>query len=42
MAQRLRSQGHSVREIGQLLGNGKPAGRTVIYRALGMTSDAGE
>ena len=36
MARRLRADGHSVREIGQLLGNGKPVSRQTIYRALGM------
>jgi hypothetical protein len=28
--------GRSVREIGQLLGNGKPVSRQTVYRALGM------
>ena len=35
-AKDLRAAGRSVREIGQLLGNGKPVSRQTIYRALGM------
>jgi DNA invertase Pin-like site-specific DNA recombinase len=35
MAKRLRADGHSISEIGQLLGNGKPLGKTTVYRALG-------
>ena len=35
-AKDLRSAGRSVKEIGQLLGNGKPVSRQTIYRALGM------
>ncbi len=35
-ARDLRAAGRSVREIGQLLGNGKPVSRQTIYRALGM------
>jgi DNA invertase Pin-like site-specific DNA recombinase len=37
-ARKLRADGHSIREIGQLLGNGKPVSRQTIYRALGMLS----
>ena len=36
MAKRLRADGHSVRAIGTLLGNGKPVSRQTVYRALGM------
>ena len=32
----LRAAGRSVKEIGQLLGNGKPVSRQTVYRALGM------
>ena len=32
----LRAAGRPVREIGQLLGNGKPVSRQTVYRALGM------
>ena len=35
-ARKLRADGHSIREIGQLLGNGKPVSRQTVYRALGM------
>ena len=35
-AKDLRAAGRSVREIGQLLGNGKPVSRQTVYRALGM------
>ena len=41
-ARKLRADGHSVREIGELLGNGRPVSRQTIYRALGMTSDSKE
>lgn len=41
-ARKLRADGHSVKEIGQLLGNGKPVSRQTIYRALGMLSDSKE
>jgi len=37
-AKRLRADGHSVREIGVLLGNGRPVSRQTVYRALGMLS----
>jgi DNA invertase Pin-like site-specific DNA recombinase len=36
MAKRLRADGHSIRSIGVLLGNGKPVSRQTIYRALDM------
>ena len=32
----LSAAGRSVREIGQLLGNGKAVSRQTVYRALGM------
>ena len=32
----LRAAGCSIKEIGQLLGNGKPVSRQTVYRALGM------
>jgi DNA invertase Pin-like site-specific DNA recombinase len=35
-AARLRADGHSIREIGVLLGDGKPVSRQTVYRALGM------
>jgi hypothetical protein len=35
-ARDLRAAGRSVKEIGQLLGNGKPVSRQTVYRALGM------
>ena len=35
-AKDLRAAGRSVKEIGQLLGNGKPVSRQTVYRALGM------
>jgi DNA invertase Pin-like site-specific DNA recombinase len=35
LARKLRDDGHSVREIGELLGNGKPVSRQTVYRALG-------
>ena len=35
LAAKLRSDGHSIREIGILLGNGKPVSRQTVYRALG-------
>jgi DNA invertase Pin-like site-specific DNA recombinase len=35
-AARLRADGHSVKEIGILLGDGKPVSRQTVYRALGM------
>jgi DNA invertase Pin-like site-specific DNA recombinase len=35
-AARLRADGHSIRDIGVLLGNGKPVSRQTVYRALGM------
>jgi DNA invertase Pin-like site-specific DNA recombinase len=35
-ARKLRADGHSIREIGEMVGNGKPASRQTIYRALGM------
>ena len=35
-ARKLRADGHSIREIGQLLGNGKPVSRQTVYQALGM------
>ena len=41
-ARKLRADGHSVKEIGQLLGNGKPVSRQTIYRVLGMLSDSKE
>jgi len=37
-ARKLRADGHSIRDIGQLLGNGKPVSRQTVYRALGMLS----
>ena len=37
-ARDLRAAGRSVREIGQLLGNGKPVSRQTVYRALGLLS----
>jgi DNA invertase Pin-like site-specific DNA recombinase len=40
MAARLKADGHSVTEIGVLLGNGKPVSRRTVYRALGMSSDS--
>ena len=33
---KLRADAHSIREIGQLLGNGKPVSRQTVDRALGM------
>jgi DNA invertase Pin-like site-specific DNA recombinase len=39
-ARKLRADGHSIKEIGQLLGNGKPVSRQTVYRALGMLSDS--
>jgi len=39
LARKLRSDGHSIRQIGEMLGNGKPASRQTVYRALGMLSD---
>jgi DNA invertase Pin-like site-specific DNA recombinase len=41
-AQYLRSLGHSISEIGEVLGHGKPVSRQTVYRALGMTSDSPE
>ena len=35
-ARDLRAAGRSVKEIGQLLGNGNPVSRQTVYRALGM------
>jgi DNA invertase Pin-like site-specific DNA recombinase len=35
LARKLRDDGHSVREIGEMLGNGKPVSRQTVYRALG-------
>ena len=35
-AKDLRAAGRSVKEIGQLLGNGNPVSRQTVYRALGM------
>jgi len=35
-ARDLRAAGRSVKEIGQLLGGGKPVSRQTVYRALGM------
>ena len=35
-ARKLRADGHSIRAIGQLLGNGKPVSRQTVYRALGL------
>src|SRR5258707_838451 len=35
-ARKLRADGHSIREIGVLLGNGKPVSRQTVYRALGL------
>ena len=35
-ARKLRADGHSIRAIGQLLGNGKPVSRQTVYWALGM------
>jgi DNA invertase Pin-like site-specific DNA recombinase len=35
-AEKLRADGHTIREIGVLLGNGKPVSRQTVYRALGM------
>jgi len=35
-ARKLRADGYSIREIGVLLGNGKPVSRQTVYRALGM------
>jgi DNA invertase Pin-like site-specific DNA recombinase len=37
-AKRLRADGHSLKEIGVLLGNGRPVSRQTVYRALGMLS----
>jgi len=39
-ARKLRADGHSIKEIGLLLGNGKPVSRQTVYRALGMLSDS--
>jgi DNA invertase Pin-like site-specific DNA recombinase len=36
LGRKLRAEGHSVREIGVLLGNGKPVSRQTVYRALSM------
>ncbi len=36
LARKLRDDGHSIREIGEMLGNGKPVSRQTVYRALGM------
>lgn len=35
-ARKLRAGGYSIREIGAMLGNGKPVSRQTVYRALGM------
>ena len=32
----VRGAGRAVKEIGRLLGNGKPVSRQTVYRALGM------
>ena len=42
MARKLRADGYSVKEIGVMLGNGKPVSRQTVYRALGMLSDTKE
>ena len=39
LARKLRGDGHSIRQIGEMLGNGKPVSRQTVYRALGMISD---
>ena len=36
IARKLRADGHSIREIGLLLGNGNPVSRQTVYRALGI------
>jgi DNA invertase Pin-like site-specific DNA recombinase len=36
LAHKLRADGHSIRDIGVMLGNGKPVSRQTVYRALGM------
>lgn len=36
IARKLRADGHSVKEIGELLGNGKPVSRQTVYRVLGI------
>lgn len=41
LARKLRADGHSIKEIGVLLGNGKPVSRQTVYRALGMLSREG-
>lgn len=40
LARKLRDDGHSIKEIGEMLGNGKPVSRQTVYRALGMLSDS--
>lgn len=35
-ARKLRADGHTIRDIGVMLGNGKPVSRQTVYRALGM------
>jgi len=40
LAAKLRADGYSIRDIGIMLGNGKPVSRQTVYRALGMTSDS--
>ncbi len=37
-AKRLRADGYSIREIGVLLGGGRPVSRQTVYRALGMAA----
>jgi DNA invertase Pin-like site-specific DNA recombinase len=39
-ARKLRADGYSIKEIGIMLGNGKPVSRQTVYRALGMLSDS--
>jgi hypothetical protein len=36
VARKLREDGQSIREIGEMLGKGKPVRRQTVYRALGM------
>ena len=38
-ARKLRADGYSIKDIGVMLGNGKPVSRQTVYRALGMLSD---
>jgi DNA invertase Pin-like site-specific DNA recombinase len=39
-ARKLRADDYSIKEIGVMLGNGKPVSRQTVYRALGMLSDS--